>query len=340
MRDSFSASDDGVSMPMKTYMKLASTIAFKQLRLVGEVDRGFGVEGERVMVLDLPLAKLAAQGKRLVHVADEVVIDDEDFVAPAELAQGVELGDDLRGRLGARLAAVDGDDVAELALERAAARELHRHGGVLVEAEQIVARHGAGGHVRLVDDAVEALRGSLLERCRDAGEGFFGLADHDVVGILEGAFGVAAGPGAADEGAASERLRADEDVAGMEALRVHGADHDQVGREQIFVANLLEALVHQADLPGGRTERGDGDEAERRGHGGFGQHFEHAFKAPEGGWEARPDHEDVDVAAERREDVVRGAGSEGYSGNRICRERCGQRLVHGSFSERADRWLL
>ena len=39
-------------------------------------------------------------------------------------AQGVELGEDLRAGLDSRLAAEGDDDVAELALKRAAAREL------------------------------------------------------------------------------------------------------------------------------------------------------------------------------------------------------------------------
>ncbi len=138
-----------------------------------------------------------------------------------------------------------------------------------------------------------------------------------MVGVLQGAFGVAAGPGAADEGAAPERLCAGEDVAGVEALRVHGADHDQIGSEEIFVANFLKALVHEADAPGFGAERGDGDEAERRGHGGFGEHLEHAFKAPERGWEARPDHEDTDVRAERRKGSGwNGRGNGGY-GSRL-----------------------
>ena len=108
----------------------------------------------------------------------------------------------------------------------------------------------------------------------------------------------------------------------MKALRVHGADHDQIGGKKIFVANLLEALVHEADLPRWRTERGDGDEAERRRHGGFGKHLEHAFESPEGGRKARPDHEDVEVAAEWREWGVSGAE------DRVRGECCGQLLVH------------
>ena len=48
-----------------------------------------------------------------------------------QAAQGVELGDDLRGGLDPRLPAEDDDDVAELALERAAARGLDAAEAVL-----------------------------------------------------------------------------------------------------------------------------------------------------------------------------------------------------------------
>src|ERR1700750_447785 len=137
-------------------------------------------------------------------IADEIVIDDEDFITPAQLAQSVELRDELRVRLGARLAAVDGDDVAELTLEGAATGELHRHGGVFVETEEIEARHGARGHVRLFDDAVERLRSSLFECFGDGGEGFLGLAHHDMVGKLEDNLRTGARPRASDEGAAAE----------------------------------------------------------------------------------------------------------------------------------------
>src|SRR3984885_16176017 len=111
----------------------------KQICLRGKGDGGLGLERERMVVLLLPYGQFARERQRLVMVADEIVIDDEDLVAPSQFAQGVELRDELRVRLGAGLAAVDGDDVAELALEGAATRKLHRHGGVFVEAQQIEA---------------------------------------------------------------------------------------------------------------------------------------------------------------------------------------------------------
>jgi hypothetical protein len=68
-------------------------------------------------------------------VTDEIVVYDEYLVCPAQATQDFEFLDQLRGSLRSRLAAVDGDDVAELALERAAARELHRHRKVFLPAQ-------------------------------------------------------------------------------------------------------------------------------------------------------------------------------------------------------------
>jgi hypothetical protein len=63
--------------------------------------------------------------------ADEVVVDEKYWAAPAIRIELLELGNyQVRG-LGARNPSLDLDDVAELALERAAARVLHGHGAVI-----------------------------------------------------------------------------------------------------------------------------------------------------------------------------------------------------------------
>src|SRR5215211_7748317 len=70
-------------------------------------------------------------------VADEVVVHDEDEPAPARRAQRVQLGQHLLVRLRARHAAVYFDDVAELALERAAARILDAHRAVALKLREL-----------------------------------------------------------------------------------------------------------------------------------------------------------------------------------------------------------
>ena len=86
------------------------------------------------------------QGLGLLLVADEVVVDDEGRVEPGP-AHVVELGHQLIGILDPRAAAVDHDDVAELALKRTAARVLQRAGGVAIDLEQIEARPRHLDHV-------------------------------------------------------------------------------------------------------------------------------------------------------------------------------------------------
>src|ERR1700690_3841189 len=76
-----------------------------------------------------------------LFVADQVVIDKIDMAAKAEREQPVELGEHLRVGLGARVAAVELDDVAEFAGERAAARILHADVKVMLEFEQVEARY-------------------------------------------------------------------------------------------------------------------------------------------------------------------------------------------------------
>ena len=79
--------------------------------------------------------------RTVLLVADEIVVDEVDMAAIAEVVERLQLGEDLIGGLGARHAAVQLDDVAELAGERAAARKLHADVEIVLELEQVVARH-------------------------------------------------------------------------------------------------------------------------------------------------------------------------------------------------------
>jgi len=111
---------------------------------------------------------------------------------------------------------------------------------------------------------------------------------------------------------------------------MHGTDEDEVGFGEVFVADFLEGMVEDAELPGAGTEGGYGDEAEGRGHGGLGEHLEDAFEAPEGGREAGPDEEDVQVCAEGqkagsskggRRGPIRDGRQDGQGGVRFTRKR-------------------
>ena len=73
----------------------------------------------------LPGLQLGQESLERLLVADQVVVDEVDMAAIAELIEPLELRKHLRVRLGAGHAPVELDDVAELAGEGAAARILH-----------------------------------------------------------------------------------------------------------------------------------------------------------------------------------------------------------------------
>src|SRR5713226_7595183 len=111
----------------------------------------------------LPLFHFHGQFESELVVPDKIVVDDKDLVAPAEFKQRIELRQQLAGALGAGLPTVNGDDVAEFALERTAAGELHRHGGVLPDFEQIKSWERRLADVGLVLNNVEPFGGALLK---------------------------------------------------------------------------------------------------------------------------------------------------------------------------------
>src|SRR5262245_51190395 len=81
-------------------------------------------------------------------VADEVIVDDEcEFETGG--AQCLELSDHLLGAFDAWPPAEGDDDVAELALERAPARELEASKCIVAHLEQVEPRCGNAQHVGL-----------------------------------------------------------------------------------------------------------------------------------------------------------------------------------------------
>ena len=111
-----------------------------QLLIVGEIDGCLGVKRDAAPAF-LPLDQRRQQVLlERPLVADEIVVHEEDRPAPAEPAEAVQLGDHLRRRLGAGPMAEHRGDVAELAVERAAARELHAHRGVAPQVRQLPQR--------------------------------------------------------------------------------------------------------------------------------------------------------------------------------------------------------
>src|SRR5262249_3314718 len=132
----------------------------------------------------LPFDQPGQEGFNRLLIADQIVVDEIDLAAIAELAQAVELGQYLVSCFRARVAAIEFDDVAELAGERATARELNTDIQVLLELEQIEARDRA-----LCDIGLEFLgfeHASVIAafpRGDEVGNDRLGLTEHPEVGL-------------------------------------------------------------------------------------------------------------------------------------------------------------
>ena len=86
-----------------------------QLVVLGQAERGLGEEAEGIVPLLLPARHLRQERLDLPHVADEVVVDDEERASPPLLVEERQLVQELVGRLRAGPAPEQLDDVAELA---------------------------------------------------------------------------------------------------------------------------------------------------------------------------------------------------------------------------------
>ena len=174
-------------MPTNTPMKLASRHQFQEFGIVGEVERGFGRELERVVMRFEPLGELRKERLDGLLVADEVVVHEVDVTAIAQAVELIELCEHLCVGLGAWHAPVKFDDVAELAGERAAARELHADVEIVVEFQEIEARDRRLGDVDLkflrLEDAFVRARFPGFDKFVDNSFGF--AEDLKVRGLIK-----------------------------------------------------------------------------------------------------------------------------------------------------------
>jgi hypothetical protein len=235
----------------------------QKLGIVGEIERGFGGELERIIARFEPRCEFRQKRLDGLFVADEVVVDEVDMAAIAEAIERVELGKHLRVGLGARHPPVKLDDVAKLAGERAAARELHADVEIVVEFQQIEARDRRLGHVDLKFLRLE------LSFARARFPGFDEFAD-DVLGFAEDAkvgrlieMGKRRDAGAADGDGFAVGAAEIDDVERVALLRHHPAGEDQIGPAQVVVAQFLGVAIDQPQRPGRRQQRRKRYQAER-----------------------------------------------------------------------------
>ena len=255
-------------------------------------------------MLDLPLAQGRQQQLHVALVADEVVVHQEHRAAPAQVVEPLQLGDQLLGGLGAWLAPVEHDDVAELAVERATSGELHRHLRVGVEFQQVVARHRRGGHVRFLASRREAATGlAPLQGLHEQGQGDFSFVEHLEIGLVQlRSVGCGTGEGTAHGHWQSAGLCAGDLFGHVGLLHDHPRDHHQLGPGPLLLAHLTHVAIHQFHLPA-LGQQG------RHGHQPQGgeQHLavdqlENLFVTPEGFGEFRVDEQGAHVLPQREGD--------------------------------------
>ena len=263
-----------------------------QLAHAGEIDARLRVQSERIPPGLLPLGDHRQQLHRLALVADEVVVDQEDRAPPPQPVQGVELLDDLVRRLGPGHLAVELDDVAELAVERTSARELHAHRPVALHVDEVEARHRGPGHVGLPGLPVHDLRGAVGQVAQELGKDLLGLVQHEVGHAFDLVMerGGMRPPGHhRDPGPVAPR----DDVLERGSLHDHGGREHHVGPFQVRVLQRRHVHVHDAERVLGREHRGDGEQPQGRKGRLHPQDVEREVRPPVGRGLSRIDQQGV-----------------------------------------------
>jgi hypothetical protein len=164
----------------------------------------------------------------------------------------VELGGELMRRLQARLPAVQGGYVAELATVGASAGELQAGQQVAVEREQVVGRNGEIVERQPLPGFAAHLRGGRrrgLIKPRDQIVGpVADLADVEIVGFRI-IFRRRGDGRSAQHRRFAGRLRASDDVVDLRRLDVHAADQHHVRPGKVGLARRAEILIDEADRP-------------------------------------------------------------------------------------------
>ncbi len=158
---------------------------------------------------------------------------------------------ELRWLLGARAAAEQLDDVAELAAERAATAPLHADGVVGLDVEKIVARsrnllevgalaaHETGGE-----------GGAVAEQClAQGGNQILGLADDDGVHVWGNGVGRGRCVRAAGDDGLAHGARPCRHVQHGRPLNQHAGQENDIGPCQIFILERAHVHVAKPDLP-------------------------------------------------------------------------------------------
>src|SRR5215831_18171184 len=207
----------------------------KELGVVGEIERGFGRELERITFCFEPVCELWQERLDGFLVANKVVVDEVDITAIAKPAELVEFGEHLCVSFGARHASVKLDDVAKLAGKWAAARELHANVEIVVEFQEVEARDRRLSHVdleffRLEQPVARARLPGFDEFVDDA---LCFAEDAKIRCFVEMRARCDGGP--SNNNRLSPRMAKIDNIERVALLRQHAAGEDQIGPLQVVV---------------------------------------------------------------------------------------------------------
>ena len=142
--------------------------------------RRLGEQGERVSVLLLPSRPTSRNTSLIAFLLPIRLSSTMKTMSMPCSQQRLQLGDHLLARLDAGSAAEGDDDVAELALERAAARELEAAECIVPHLEQVEPRRRARSSCRSFRAARSDADGARCDHSRKKlRPGLLGLADED-----------------------------------------------------------------------------------------------------------------------------------------------------------------
>ena len=266
----------------------------QQIAIVGQIERSLGGEFERIIVLLHPFFEHRQERFDRLFVADEIIVDEIDVASITEPIERLKLGKHLVVRLGARRPAVKLDDVAELASERAAARELHPDVKVLLEFQQIEARHRRLGDVDLEFlGHKHALAAALLPGRDELPDDVLDFAKNtEICAVVAVRTGRCIGTTNDDRQAAGTTHF--NKFQGIRLLEQHAAGHHHIGPVEIALGQLFGVTVDQPHVPGLRQQGRYRDETERNRRISRPNQFAGFRKVPERiRHEPRIDHEHV-----------------------------------------------
>src|SRR5436190_13834636 len=251
---------------------------------LGDVERQLAAKCDRELVRQTPVAKRRQQPSRVTRVADQVRIAERNVLAACRMHR-FDFGNDLLDRLGARPPAIGHDDVAELAVERAAAAGLEIEVEVHLGVEEIVPRRRRVHDVDLVDLMVVRLPHALGKVAAELGPGVLDLALEHRVEEADAALGTERRVWSAGHDVASALFELARDFERAAVLDVEHRYPDDV-RLGIEV-DRLDLLVADLDLPVAGRERRNGGEAERNLGALHPDDLLDAVHAPQGIWKTR-----------------------------------------------------